>query len=555
MKLPVPLLLTLILVFSAGISGCSRKAIVVKQGRIAAFQNPIDLDLTVERWQSIKFGDGTEIDAYNETVGNVISQIAFRMIRRTGEPLVLKTLRGDLPLIIDTSGIETPGNVDRVLPVNSFEVKKGIRSNTRVDGIGAPLVVRQKWTAKDNMIAETGLWYPVTAVLDLDEPTSPILRFMDPTQMENTLVTVGDNHFPLQADYTASIARDLLDRQSEFVNLSGLIKYEKFSDQMGLFRISAFDPEKIPIVFVHGLKSTPNTWNNTLNEMIADPVVRDRYEFWTFGYPTGAPIPFLSARLREELDKMVKYRRSRGSASDRVTMITHSMGGLIAKPLTQSSGTELWDKVFTVPPHQVNVSPIDQRLLEKMFVFEPLPYVDRVLFMAVPHQGSPLADMKTRVVAGLLVQAPNSLVKLGKLLLSDSNHQLTPLGKEVVGRVPTSIDQLNKESAAIQLFSPLPLNPNVRYHSIIGNEKGREKVPNLQSSDGVVEYSSSHIKGVDSEFICKGKHGVHFYPEAIAEINRILNENVGYPAGRPAVRAINVDEIVADAAPVKPAAE
>lgn len=551
MKPPFPLLLALILVCLTGFSACSRKSIVVKEGRISAFQNPIDLDLAVERWQSIKFGDGTEIDAYNETVGNVISQIAFRMIRRTGEPLALRTLKGEYPLVIDTSGIESPSNVDRVIPVDSIVVKRGIRSNTRVDGIGAPLVVRQKWTPKDRMIAESGLWYPVTAVLDLDQPNTPILRFMDPTQLENTLVTVGDNHFPLQADYTASIARDLFDRQAEFVNFSGLIKYEKFSKQMGLFRISAFDPDKIPIVFVHGLKSTPNTWNDTLNEMIADPVVRDRYEFWTFGYPTGAPIPFLSSRLRDELEDMVRYRRSRGAASDSVTMITHSLGGLITKPLTQSSGTELWDKVFLVPPHQLNVSPIDQRLLEKMFVFEPLPYIDRVIFMAVPHQGSPLADMKTRMVAGLLVQAPNSLVKLGKLLLSDSNHQLTPLGKEVVGRVPTSIDQLNKESAAIKLFSPLPLSTSVRYHSIIGNEKGFEKVPNVESSDGVVEYSSSHIKGVDSELVCKGKHGVHFYPAAISEINRILNENVGYPAGRPPIRATNVDEIVADATPIK----
>lgn len=529
MRFPQAIFASCLLVIIAGQVGCARKDIIVKQGRIAAFQNPINLDRTAAQWHAIKTGDQSVIEEYNETVGNVISQISFRMVKRSSLPLSIRTPRGDIPLLIDTGGIETPTHVDRVIPVDSIRVKRGLKNETVVDGVGAPLVVRQKWTPRDPMISETGLWYPVTAILDLDNVNQPIMRFLDPTQEENTKVAMGNNSFPLKADYTASIARDLYDRQTQFVNLSGLIKYEKFSEHMGLFRISAFDPEKIPIVFIHGLKSTPNTWNNTLNEMMADPVVRDRYEFWTFGYPTGAPVPFLSAKLRDEIERMTAYRRSRGSASNRVTIMAHSMGGLISKPLTQNSGTQLWNQVFKVAPDELNVSNADRVLLTKMFIFEPLPYIDRVIFMAVPHRGSPLADNKTSAVAGLIIQAPNNLVTLGKNLVSDSLHQLTPIGREVVGRVPTSVQQLNEESAAIKLFSPLPLNPNVKYHSIIGNEKGPEKVPNEQSSDGVVEYSSSHLAGVESELVIKGKHGVHFYPEAVAEIVRILNENVGNP--------------------------
>lgn len=525
----------LALILVIGQTSCSRKAIVVKQGRISAFKNPIDLDLTQQQWEAIKHGDADVIDAYNETVGNVISQISYRMTKRAVTTMTIKTTRGDLPLIIDTAGIETPTSVDRLIPVDALRVKRGLRAETKVDGVGAPLVIRQRWTPRDSMIATTGLWYPVTAVLDLDSPNQPIMRFMDPTQVENTIITLGDNHFPLQADYTAAIARDLYDRQSQFVNLSGLIKYEKFSKHMGLFRISSFDPEKIPVVFVHGLKSTPNTWNNTLNEMMADPVVREKYEFWTFGYPTGAPLPFLAAKLRGEVERMTKYRRSRGSASNRATILAHSMGGLIAKPLTQSSGYELWDQVFTVPPEQLNVNDEDRDLLTRMFIFEPLPYVDRMVFMAVPHKGSPRASHRTSAVADLIIQAPNHLVTLGKNLISDSIHQLTPIGKEVVGRVPTSVQQLNENSAAIELFSPLPLNPEVKYHSIMGNEKGSEKVANFESSDGVVEYSSSHIDGVVSERVFNGKHGIHLYPEAIEEIVRIMNENVGNPASRPMV--------------------
>ncbi len=530
-----------ILVLGTGLTGCSRKEIVVKQGHIAAFKSPIDLDLTHRQWEAVKNGDLTAMAEYNETVGNVISQISFRMTKKAAAPITLRTLDGDYPLIIDTAGIDNTASVDRLIPVDSIKVKRGLRSEVRVDGIGAPLVVRQHWTPGDPMIATTGLWYPVTAILDLDEPLRPIMRFMDPTQSENTLVTVGENDLPMQADYTASIARDLFDRQSQFVNLSGLIKYEKFSKHMGLFRISAFDPGKIPVVFVHGLKSTPNTWNNTINEMMADPVIRDKYEFWNFGYPTGAPVPFLSAKLRTEIERMRAYRRGRGSACNRVAIVAHSMGGLISKPLTQNSGTGLWDQVFTVTPDQLDVSEADRVLLKNMFIFEPLPYIDRVIFLAVPHQGSPLADYKVGAVADLIIQAPSHLVTLGKNLLSASTNQLTSLGKEVVGRVPTSVQQLNEESAAIKLFSPLPLNPTVKYNSIMGNEKGSDRVANIMSTDGVVEYKSSHIPGVESEKVFDGKHGIHLYPEAIKEIVRILNENASQPNQPVVAEAIPVN--------------
>ncbi len=530
-------LLALIIVISQ--VGCAKKHIKLKQGSIAPFKEPINLDLAAAYWLAIKHGDESVIEPYNEVVDQVVSQISFRMTRRAAAPLTLKTNNGDLPLTIDTAGIETPNHVDRVIPTYAIRVKKGLRSDTVVDGLGAPLVVRQKWTPKDSMIADTGLWYPVTAVLDLDDPYRPVMRFLDPTLEENTVYTLGENSFPLSADYTASIARDLFDRQTQFVNLSGLIKYEKFSRHMGLFRISAFDPEKIPVILIHGLKSTPNTWNNTLNEMMADPIVRDRYEFWTFGYPTGAPIPFLSATLRDEVQQMLSYRRSRGSLSNRVTVIAHSMGGLISKPLTQS-GDGLWEQVFKVPAEELNVPVRDRELLSDMFDFQPIPEIDRVVFLAVPHQGSPKADRPNVMVAEWIIQAPNHLVSLGKLLLMESDNQLTPVGREIVGRVPTSVQQLSEQSAAIKLLSPLPLSPTVTYHSIIGNEKG-SRVAKEESSDGVVQYASSSISGVASERVIKGKHGIHLEREAIEELVRILNDNVGNSPDTPLAdaRAIN----------------
>ena len=42
------------------------------------------------------------------------------------------------------------------------------------------------------------------------------------------------------------------------------------------------------------------------------------------------------------------------------------------------------------------------------------------------------------------------------------------------------------------------------------------------SNDGVVEYSSSHLDGVDSEYIVRSTHSVQSNAYAIEEVRRIL---------------------------------
>jgi hypothetical protein len=59
----------------------------------------------------------------------------------------------------------------------------------------------------------------------------------------------------------------------------------------------------------------------------------------------------------------------------------------------------------------------------------------------------------------------------------------------------------------------------VPYHSIIG-DRGKGDTPN--SSDGVVQYWSSHLKGAQSELIVPGPHGSYSLPVTITELKRIL---------------------------------
>src|SRR5690606_38232526 len=130
--------------------------------------------------------------------------------------------------------------------------------------------------------------------------------------------------FPLSANYTAALARDFHDRQFEFKRLAGLLSFEKFADRIGLYRVSAFDPTKQPCLFVHGVNSSPTTWNETINRLYGVESIRERYEFWNFGYPTGASIPYMASRLRESIQQMIEFRRSQGAPDAPITIVGHS---------------------------------------------------------------------------------------------------------------------------------------------------------------------------------------------------------------------------------------
>jgi hypothetical protein len=73
-------------------------------------------------------------------------------------------------------------------------------------------------------------------------------------------------------------------------------------------------------------------------------------------------------------------------------LIGHSMGGLLAKMMVQSSGTAVWDRVARRPFGQL-VGPSSARdLLREVVFFERLLEMRRVVFIATPHRGSRLSE-------------------------------------------------------------------------------------------------------------------------------------------------------------------
>lgn len=486
-------------------------------------RGPIPLGEVTRTWVDLKQGrapSAADLAAYNTAVRNSVAQIADRWASNEGHVTLIKTTNGEVRLRLNSINLSDLDLAEEMVPADFVKVRRGLRSESVVAGVGASLIIRQPKTESDPMIPETGIWTPVTALLNLDRPDAPVLDLID-TGSRGTISFAG-TEFPLAANYTAAFARDFQDRQFQFKSVGALLRFEEYADRIGLYRVTPFHPDKEPIIFIHGINSSPSTWNEVLNRLYGDEAIRDRYEFWTFGYPTGAPIPYMAAEYREAIREMLAFRRGRGAATSRITVVGHSMGGLLSKAMTLSSGDKEWNRLFRVPIGELDVSSDDRETLRNMIYFQPIPEIRRVLFCATPHRGSKIVEHPAAKLVGDLIQVPTQLLLLSTEIITKSAHALTPAGLEFARDSRTSIDQLSGEAWTTAEFLNKPLNPAVTYHSLIGIKRGPE-VPFEETGDGVIPYTSAHIEGVASELVVKpSQHTVHHTDRGIEEIRRIL---------------------------------
>src|SRR3954468_950610 len=81
-----------------------------------------------------------------------------------------------------------------------------------------------------------------------------------------------------------------------------------------------------------------------VEDLEADPEIMDRFQFWTYGYSTGDPILYSASLLRRDMEEVRRKFDPAGTdaAFDRIVVVGHSLGGLLAKMMVQDSGDRLW---------------------------------------------------------------------------------------------------------------------------------------------------------------------------------------------------------------------
>src|SRR5262249_21555105 len=197
---------------------------------------------------------------------------------------------------------------------------------------------------------------------------------------------------------------------------------------------------------------------------------------------------------------------------------------LVTGVMVVDSGTRFWDNVSSSPFEALKVTAETRELLRRSVFFKPLPYVDRVIFMATPHRGSDVAGFVTRWLRGLVYRAvtlPGNLLSVtGEVLAGSDDPRIRLILQD---GLPRSVDNMSPGNRAIKTLAELPIAPGVKAHSIIAV---RGDGPPEEGGDGVVTYRSAHLDGVVSERIVRSGHSMQSQPETIEEVRRILLEHL-----------------------------
>lgn len=122
------------------------------------------------------------------------------------------------------------------------------------------------------------------------------------------------------------IVTDLKDKRFDAeIGKLGMWQPFKFVQEKnhGIFFLEPYDPNKIPILFVHGLTGAGGDWRTVVKH-----IDREKYQPWIMQYPSGLGLSLVGRKASEGITKLkLRYK------FDELYVVAHSVGGLVARSM------------------------------------------------------------------------------------------------------------------------------------------------------------------------------------------------------------------------------
>jgi len=177
------------------------------------------------------------------------------------------------------------------------------------------------WGSPDNIVIAEGAETKTSkrTLADLDFELTPgrfpldnsVSSVENNAKMASTLVKLGD---------LSSWDDPIFDQEHA---TTGFWKPMTFLKQhgVGIYFMAPFDPNKIPILFVHGAAGTPHSWKT-----LAESLDQKRFQPWVYYYPSGMRLDSLSTALNKIVNRL-----QNDYGFERMGVVAHSMGGLVSR--------------------------------------------------------------------------------------------------------------------------------------------------------------------------------------------------------------------------------
>lgn len=432
----------------------------------------------------------------------------------------------------------SPDEIEKIDFVSNYELR-GLKNQYHTYGLGVPLIVTRKSDVRRDASEKfypPGLTFPATAFLHVMSSTDAIssdsaehrckLEILDP--LATTDLIVRERRVPLETDLSIPLAH-FLDHPSmreKDLATAGLLNPGSAEQVKGLYLMEPFDPNKIPVVMVHGLWSSPMTWMEMYNDLRALPEIREHYQFWFYLYPTGQPFWISAAQFRDDLNHVLTTldEQENYPSLRQIVLIGHSMGGLVSKMQTLYSEDRFWGLVSEKPFDELKAPADVKQTVRAAVYFEPNPAVHRLITIGTPHRGSNFANDYTRWLSRYFIDLPAKLMTTSQILMTNNPGYFK--NSDLIA-TNTSIDSLAPENPVLMQMLEARKADWVHYHNIVGVVEGKSLIGRVTTEgDGIVTLRSAHLDDVESEIRTPADHvTVHRHPRSVLEVRRILSEH------------------------------
>ena len=325
----------------------------------------------------------------------------------------------------------------------------------------------------------------------------------------------------LARDTSAAYARAAVGFEGELSYLRALFGAEVGRDDSQVRLLAPVDPDKTPVILVHGFASSPMTWANMVNELLGDPDISEHYQFWMARYATGMPVLVNRQQLAGTLRD---FRGRAGAATEghrQAVLVGHSMGGVISRLLVTDSGTALWNSAFVAEPDSLGTGEEVARARD-LFVFQPISDVDELVMIATPHGGSAWAEgLVARLVQRFIRLPVDTMDYLVHLAVEQPEMVQPSVLDNYRAGGPTSLATLSPEQPVMRAARTLPVADGVLVHSIIGILDPARP----EAGDGVVSLESATWTTGRVDYVTAG-HDLQTVPATISILKRILLERI-----------------------------
>lgn len=491
-------------------------------------------------------------DTYNRSLEGLLREVCSAEKLQPGHMVKIGNAQRGIEFEVQLEGRWKDQEFERFELVSDYEAR-GIENHYHTYGLGVPLIAVRKQQQESHSNYEKyyppDLTLPMTAFMRLQpgeveslwksqtdsgpefNVSRAILSLYDP--LERTQVKLDSQVIPLESDITTPLAYGL---KNPLVNrgvyaTAALLNAEFAPELFGMYMLEPYDPNKIPVVMVHGLWSSPVTWVHMFNDLRANHDIHDNYQFWFYAYPTGQPFWISAQQMRRDLASIHRELDPRGDSQslDQMILVGHSMGGLISLMQTQESEDHYWNVISDQPIESLvgNANTID--LLRKTFYFHPNPAIERVITIATPLKGSEFANGAARWVSHKLITLPNVVTRDFKALAAANKNKIKSSSMLTTA---TSIDSLSPSDEVFDALAIAKQASRVKTHNIVGRLPQRllariSGSSNQSSGDGIVKVESAHNDVAVSEVFVPAEHSsVHQHPGAIYEVRRVLLEHL-----------------------------